>query len=228
MLPLTTGFSGVLVVALLAQTPAPAAVITGTISDPTGRAIPGAVVSVVGAAGDGQPIAAVTDDDGTYRIDNVAAGAYLVDVRMPGFLSRLGAVHLQAGEVTTWSGAMLVGVAPLDRSIERHVLSMTGADAVDCGRLPGRVEEPALTQALECASRMARAGRPFSLVVQHPSRAFEGLVAASDGVIRGFRYDEATGAMQLQLCARPRPLPSDHGPQSTRITCAPAGRSLEA
>lgn len=227
MLPLTTGLSGVLVVALLAQTPAPAAAITGTISDPTGRAIPGAIVSVAGATGD-QPITAVTDYDGTYRIDIVAAGAYLVEVKMPGFLTRLGAVHLQAGEVASWSGAMLAGVAPPDRSIERHVLSMTGADAVDCGRLPGRVEELALTQALECASRIARAGRPFSLVVQHPSRAFEGLVGSPDGVIRWFRYDEATGAMELQLCARPRPLPSDHGPQTTRITCAPAGRSREA
>jgi hypothetical protein len=58
--------------------------ISGDVLDPSGAAIPGANVSLIGA--DGTTIdKAVTDNAGVFRFSHVAVGGYTVDVQAAGF-----------------------------------------------------------------------------------------------------------------------------------------------
>src|SRR2546422_10069097 len=57
--------------------------VTGAIHDETGGALPGVSIELRG--GPGTPIVAVTDNQGTYRFDGLAAGRYEVSVTLPNF-----------------------------------------------------------------------------------------------------------------------------------------------
>jgi carboxypeptidase family protein len=60
------------------------AVISGTVLDPSGAAIPGATVVLIGTDGT-QVDQSATDNAGDFRFNHVAAGEYTVDIRAAGF-----------------------------------------------------------------------------------------------------------------------------------------------
>src|SRR5437773_399102 len=68
---------------------APAASLSGTVTDPSGKPVPEARVSIF--ARDRQDrVTAVTDDHGRYRVDALASGEYFVEADVPG-MARSGA-----------------------------------------------------------------------------------------------------------------------------------------
>lgn len=72
--------------------------VTGTVTDPTGAAVPGATVQVV-SAGTGVKLNTTTDTKGEYAVPSLPAGAYRVTVTKAGFKS-----------VTVENVALVVGV----------------------------------------------------------------------------------------------------------------------
>ena len=62
----------------------------GTVADPTGAVIPGAVVTATSATG--QKTSSVTDNVGNYEIKGLAPGTYTVNANAKGF-SRLSATE---------------------------------------------------------------------------------------------------------------------------------------
>ncbi len=87
--------------------------IRGQVTDPDGRSIPGAVVSL--SSGRGAPRTATTDVRGEYRFTNVAAGAYTVRVSAKGFAT----VERQDVQVTSAGGLVLdfpMTLAPVSES----------------------------------------------------------------------------------------------------------------
>jgi Carboxypeptidase regulatory-like domain/Putative zinc-finger len=68
--------------------------LTGAVTDPTGAPIPGATVQLSGTR-DQTTRTAVTDRDGAYLLDGLAAGTYSMETRAPGFApSRTGQVSV--------------------------------------------------------------------------------------------------------------------------------------
>ena len=64
---------------------APAALITGHVTDPAGRPVPQARVLFAAAPVATPDIAALTDDDGAFALSAPSAGEYAVAVSAPGF-----------------------------------------------------------------------------------------------------------------------------------------------
>ncbi len=74
-----------------------AGVITGVVRDSSGGAIPGAAVRVIPEPA-GTAVEAVTDGEGKYSIQGLAAGSYRVEAALDGFELGIARVVLQAGE----------------------------------------------------------------------------------------------------------------------------------
>ena len=68
---------------------------------------------------------------------------------------------------------------------------MTGGSARDCGRHADTASESALLRSLQCAQASARAGEPFTVIVQstRDATAGFGLQGTGDTVVQVFRYD---------------------------------------
>src|SRR5215475_4481742 len=58
--------------------------ISGTVKDATGAALPGAEIKVVNEA-TGVTAAAVSNQEGVYRVPSLVPGAYRVEAELPGF-----------------------------------------------------------------------------------------------------------------------------------------------
>lgn len=71
-----------------------AAKLEGIVTDPSGAAIPGAAVSCSGGAA----LASVTDANGHFLFDNLAAGEWTVTAEHPGFESAKQTIKLAAGD----------------------------------------------------------------------------------------------------------------------------------
>jgi hypothetical protein len=83
--------------------------VVGTITDPTGALIPGAAVTVTNAAA-GIRLAATTNADGSYVIQNVPPGTYSVTAAKQGFsIDRAPAVTVSVGTQTTINLSLKVG-----------------------------------------------------------------------------------------------------------------------
>lgn len=72
--------------------------IAGTVTDPTGAAIPGATVQVTSSA-TGATYKNTTSATGAYRVSLLPPGAYTITVTQQGFASTTTAVHVSAGAV---------------------------------------------------------------------------------------------------------------------------------
>ena len=71
--------------------------VTGTVSDPQGRAVPGAALSLYSETG-GAARTTTTDSNGVYRFDALADGNYLLRAEAPGFASFVvESIRLSAG-----------------------------------------------------------------------------------------------------------------------------------
>jgi hypothetical protein len=152
--------------------------------------IPGATL-VTTAADDGGVRRATTDRNGRYRFDGLPPGRYRIEVSMAGFEAKAEQLTVVPAREEIWGGALLVGPPLGADSIERRLRSMSRGSARDCGRHADTASESALLRSLQCARAAARAGEPFTVIVQSTrdvSAGF-GLEGAGDTVVQLFRYD---------------------------------------
>ena len=91
-----------------AQVPAPAGALGGRVIDTLGTPIPGVVVHLAGTSHGG-----VTDGNGRYRIESIAAGSYVVNLRRLGFASDTFSVTIGASVVTAPDRSMRSAAAVL-------------------------------------------------------------------------------------------------------------------
>ena len=80
-----------------AQTPPELGVITGTIRDSSGGAIPGATVRIVDERS-GVSVEVVSSSDGTYRTSSLRPGSYRVETALDGFEAPAQRISLDAGQ----------------------------------------------------------------------------------------------------------------------------------
>jgi iron complex outermembrane receptor protein len=77
-----------------------AASLTGTVKDPQGRPVPSAAITLFSSIG-GAGAATTTNAAGTYRLESLAPGSYLVRAEAPGFAPMvLDDVRIEGGTVT--------------------------------------------------------------------------------------------------------------------------------
>jgi len=82
---------------------------TGTVTDSSGAAIPGATVSIKDEQ-TGLALSAVTDSTGTYTIRNVTGGTYTMNVSLQGFKEFVQTgIPITAGSVVRINGKLEVG-----------------------------------------------------------------------------------------------------------------------
>src|SRR5713101_600885 len=104
-------FAGLLVLAPSASAQKTSGTITGTLTDPSGAVVPGAIVSVVnertGAARD-----AATNEEGSFSFPELEAGTYRITINKGGFKKlALKNVELHVADVTTLNLKMEMGAA---------------------------------------------------------------------------------------------------------------------
>jgi hypothetical protein len=85
MLPMMTLCLAFLCVALFSPGEVPEIVIRGRVVDPAGAAIAGASIRALDEASRNTINTAVSDQDGKFSVDGLAAGSYLLVVSAPGF-----------------------------------------------------------------------------------------------------------------------------------------------
>jgi hypothetical protein len=178
--------------------------VSGMITDTSGFGLPGASIAVVSDSGARH--ATVTDSAGRYRLDDLPPGRYLIKVSMSGFVAKTIAATVTPGSNAVSSGALLVGHAADEISIERKVVGLAGPEAFDCGRHSAPTSEATLRQSMECGLTSARARRPFSVIVQFggsASQTGQGLLAGSDGIVYLFEYDRGGATFSSQECPSP-------------------------
>jgi hypothetical protein len=92
--------------------------LAGTVTDPTGAAVPNATVKVVSAQY-GAPRTTVTDSVGTYRMDNLQPGTYAVTFSASGFADlQVENVILRGSVTTITDGVMQIGSISKTVSVE--------------------------------------------------------------------------------------------------------------
>src|SRR2546425_698784 len=108
----------VLVIGLasLAQSQTGTSVITGTVLDATGGAIPGVDVTLVNQD-TGAKVQTLTNDTGSYRFSALPPGAYRIEAELPGFLrmSR-GPLTLQVSQTLAIDLTLQVG--PIGQTVD--------------------------------------------------------------------------------------------------------------
>lgn len=82
--------------------------ISGTVTDPTGAAVPNAKVTVTSTT-TGQVKTVSTNADGTYRVPLLSPGTYRVDAVAPGFQTSSATTTVQTGGISTTNLALSVG-----------------------------------------------------------------------------------------------------------------------
>lgn len=196
--------------------------ISGVITDTTGRALPGATITV--ASEPGAVRTAVTDPNGRYEVDGLRPGRHRIEATMNGFDTKIGSVSVSSRGEAVWSGALLVAPRFGEGSMEQKVMRSTGRDAVDCGRHNAAAPEIVLRHSLTCAMTLARAQQPFSVIVQSAgggARLGHGLLAGADGVIHIFQYDRGRLGFRLRPCSSPDVTRGSSG-QGFEFTCRSA------
>ena len=195
--------------------------ISGVIVDTVSFPIPGATLVVT--ADDGGVRRTTTDTNGRYRFDGLPPGRYRIEVSMGGFEARTGELTVVRAREAIWSGALLVGTPIGAGSIERRLRNMTGGSARDCGRRDDTASESALLRSLQCALASARAGEPFTVIVQftRDRSAGFGLQGAGDTVVQVFRYARGGLVFRAEPCLPSRvTLARDASGSSYEFACS--------
>lgn len=192
--------ASLLVAALVVGASQQSGSISGVIVDTASFPLPGA--TLVMTAGDGGVRRTTTDMNGRYRFDRLPPGRYRIEVSMPGFEAKAGELTVVPAREELWGGALLVGPPLGAGSIERRLTSMTGGSARDCGRHDDTASESALLRSLQCALASARAGEPFTVIVQstRDRSAGFGLQGAGDTVVQVFRHDRGGLVFRAEPC----------------------------
>ena len=98
----------------------PAPSLRGQVLDPSGAAVPGLTVTVVGPTG--MKLAVQTDDQGKYAFRNLAPGAYTLTIRLKGFND-----FVKAGIVIARGQPQVVN-AQLSVAVEKQQITVTDDD----------------------------------------------------------------------------------------------------
>lgn len=117
------------------------AVLTGTVTDSSGAAIPGATVTVTSPSMIGGSRSVVTEADGTYRFPALAPGTYVVTYELQGFTSSKREVRLLLGQ--TISADQTLSIGGLEESVmvsgQAPIVDVTSSSAAK--NLPQEVME---------------------------------------------------------------------------------------
>jgi hypothetical protein len=197
----------------------PAGSVSGTITDTSGRALPGATITLTSA--DRRVRTTVTDAAGRYGIGGLPSGRYRIEAQMDGFDRKVSGISIGSARAAAWGGALLTGPPFGEGSIEQKMARYTGVDAVDCGRHAATAAQAALEGSVDCAVKAVRAGQRFSVIVQSIQRGSHdgyGLFAGSDGVMQLFEYGRGGRLFRLQPCASPK-VTASGSDQTPRFTC---------
>jgi hypothetical protein len=192
--------ASLLVAALIAGASQASGSISGVIVDTAGFPIPGATLVTTADAGGVRRT--TTDVNGRYRFAGLPPGRWRIEVSMAGFQAKAGELTVVPAREEIWSGALLVAPPLGVDSIERSLTNMTGGRARDCGRHADTASESALLRSLQCALTSARAGEPFTVIVQStrdPGAGF-GLQGAGDTAVQVFRYDRGGVVFRAEPC----------------------------
>jgi len=133
------------------------AALSGKVASPTGAAVPDARVSVRNVSS-GQVTKTQTGPDGTYRVPQLAPGAYEVTVEAGGFAAQTAAVTLAAGATQT-----------MDVSLAAPSVSPSAPSLGDLGFTPAQTRGNAREQALlDKRSHMLKIHQRLGLITLAP------------------------------------------------------------
>ena len=108
--------------------------INGTVTDPQGRVVPGATITVTNI-GTNSVVTAVTNDDGGYRVTNLQPGTYRVDTTVSGFApAQADNITVEVGQSTPVDIPLTLGTATAEVNVtaEAPVVNVTdNANAIN-------------------------------------------------------------------------------------------------
>src|SRR6266699_1120498 len=117
-------FAALLVLTPTASAQKTSGTITGTVTDPSGAAVPGATVSVVNER-TGAAREAATNEEGSFSFPELEAGTYRISINKGGFKKlALKNVELHVADVTTLNLKMEVGTAAETVVVEATAVSV--------------------------------------------------------------------------------------------------------
>jgi TonB family protein len=87
---------------------APASSVVGAVYDPSGAVIQSATISLKNTASSNEE-GTVTDSDGSYKLQGIPPGEYLVQVRVPGFATYQKTLTLESGAAATVNVHLAIG-----------------------------------------------------------------------------------------------------------------------
>jgi hypothetical protein len=86
-------------------------VITGTVTDPSGAAVPDATITIT-HAGTGASLSTTTGTDGTYRFPLVPPGSYVIDIKSASFKEvRTTGIVVEASQTVPFNARLEIGTA---------------------------------------------------------------------------------------------------------------------
>ena len=133
------------------------AALSGKVASPTGAAVPDARVSVRNVSS-GQVTKTQTGPDGTYRVPQLAPGAYEVTIEAGGFAAQTATVTLAAGATQT-----------MDVSLAAPSVSPSAPSLGDLGFTPAQTRGNAREQALlDKRSHMLKIHQRLGLITTAP------------------------------------------------------------
>src|SRR5258706_15682729 len=150
--------------------------IEGTVTNPKGAVVVGAIVTVSGPAGD-QAVTAVTDGDGRYKIEGLKAGIYTVTISARGFSNaRRENVKVEDGAVATFDARL--EIAPIESTVN---VSSAAAKAN---------ADPVYQQLRQSGRNEADFGGPFAAV--------SNLVLTRDAAVFTLRHGELYFSLPIE------------------------------
>ncbi len=173
----------------------PTGALSGRVTDPAGAGLPGATVQA-GAPGGARPAVAVTGPDGTYRLRNLPAGVYRVEIRLGDLASALlEDVAVRAGAEATLDAVLTLAVRESVEVRGRRALKDLAAVGEYGGHLVGIAD--AATEGTVGADALARRplARTGELVEAVPGviiSQHSGEGKANQYYLRGFNLDHGT------------------------------------
>jgi iron complex outermembrane receptor protein len=192
VLALTSGVAALGLTQPMSAQVAPAAAISGRITEVSGPPIGGARVEAAGIAGTSGSGAARTAEDGRYRIGGLRAGRYAIVVSRIGYSARrIDTVSVGANETQTVNATLSSFASKLDEVV---TTATRGAE-------PEKILESPNSISVVSAERIAE--RPAATVTDYlkaqPGLAISsGGIAQSNVVSRGFNNAFSTSMLMLQ------------------------------
>ena len=114
------------------------ATLNGTVTDPTGAVVPGAVVSVMQEAVNGNPRVVKTNGSGNYTVTDLTAGNYTVTVTAQGFQTSRGeGVTLYVAQPRTLNLKLTTGVVSQTVTVRQNAVTFNTSSGAQAGTISG-------------------------------------------------------------------------------------------